>query len=190
MIALLVFTYGTQLLLKVKQTLQYSTNFTDKIMTGSPNRSIEWRLKLFSVQSAIAELLLDLHAVGKETEICLRYYFHLRHFSFHLYYLCNLRPGCTYSSSLNIEQNLKAIAKILVVTRSPKIWGIFCCDNKNTEAYECRHQSNGQQQQPCWNFKQSVRARNRVGIGLVVVPARQATQPGGIGSLKSILGFP
>jgi len=67
--ALVVFTYGSQFLLKVKQTLQYSTNFTDKIMTGSQNRSIEWRLKLFSVQSAIAELLLDLHALGKETEI-------------------------------------------------------------------------------------------------------------------------
>ncbi len=45
-------------------------------MTGSPNRSIEWRLKLFSVQSAIAELLLDLHALGKETEIFLRCYLH------------------------------------------------------------------------------------------------------------------
>jgi hypothetical protein len=31
-------------------------------------------------------------------------------------------------------------------------------------------------------------AKNRVGIG-VVVPARQATQPGGIGSLESILEF-
>jgi hypothetical protein len=45
-------------------------------MPGSPNRSIEWRLKLFSVQSAIAELLLDLHALGIETEIFLRYYLH------------------------------------------------------------------------------------------------------------------
>jgi hypothetical protein len=33
-------------------------------------------------------------------------------------------------------------------------------------------------------FKQSMGGRNRV-----VVPARQATQPGGIGSLESILGF-
>jgi hypothetical protein len=37
-------------------------------------------------------------------------------------------------------------------------------------------------------FKQSMGARNRVGI-IVVVPARQATQPGGIGSLKLILGL-
>jgi hypothetical protein len=35
-------------------------------------------------------------------------------------------------------------------------------------------------------FKQSMWARNRVGIG-IVVPARQATQPGGISSLESIL---
>jgi hypothetical protein len=37
-------------------------------------------------------------------------------------------------------------------------------------------------------FKQYMGTRNQVGIG-VVVPARQATQPGGIGSLESILGF-
>ncbi len=30
---------------------------------------------------------------------------------------------------------------------------------------------------------------NRVGIGLSYIPARQATQPGGIGSLESILGL-
>jgi hypothetical protein len=36
-------------------------------------------------------------------------------------------------------------------------------------------------------FKQSMWARNRVGIR-VFVPSRQATQPGWIGSLKSILG--
>ncbi len=36
-------------------------------------------------------------------------------------------------------------------------------------------------------FKQSMGARNRVGIGLSFLP-RQATQPGGIGSLESILG--
>jgi hypothetical protein len=128
--ALVVFTYGTQFLLKVKQTLQYSTNFTDKIMTGSQNRSIEWRLKLFSVQSAITELLLDLHALGKETEIFFMLLFTFTSFFSHLFYLGHLRPGCTNSSSLIIEQYLKAIAKILVVTRSPKIWGIFCCDNK------------------------------------------------------------
>ncbi len=39
----------------------------------------------------------------------------------------------------------------------------------------------------CWNFKQSVGARNRVGKGCT--PARQATQPGGIGSLDSIFGL-
>jgi hypothetical protein len=39
-------------------------------------------------------------------------------------------------------------------------------------------------------FKQSVGARNRVRIQKrVVVQARQATQPGGIGSLESILGL-
>jgi hypothetical protein len=89
-----------------------------------------------------------------------------------------------------IEHNLKAIAKRLVhvsVVIKSKNVGDYFVGIKNTEAYEFRHQSNGQ---PCWNFKQSVRARNRVGIGLVVVPARQATQPGGIGSLKSVLGFP
>ncbi len=37
-------------------------------------------------------------------------------------------------------------------------------------------------------FKQSKGAGSRVGIG-VVVPARQATQPGGIGFLESILGL-
>ncbi len=37
-------------------------------------------------------------------------------------------------------------------------------------------------------FKKSMGARNLVGIGLSV-PARQATQPGGIGSLESILGL-
>ncbi len=37
-------------------------------------------------------------------------------------------------------------------------------------------------------FKQSVGARNRVGIGCTV-PARQATQPGEIGILESILGL-
>jgi len=37
-------------------------------------------------------------------------------------------------------------------------------------------------------IKQSMGARNRVGIGFFV-PARQATQPGGIGSLESILGL-
>ncbi len=35
-------------------------------------------------------------------------------------------------------------------------------------------------------FKQSIGARNRVGR-LVAVPTRQASQPGGIGSLESIL---
>jgi hypothetical protein len=40
---------------------------------------------------------------------------------------------------------------------------------------------------PAGIFKQSVGATNRA--GMVVVPARQATQPGGIGSLASILGF-
>jgi hypothetical protein len=39
---------------------------------------------------------------------------------------------------------------------------------------------------PAGIFKQSVGATNRV--GMVVVPARQATQPGGIGSLESIPG--
>jgi hypothetical protein len=39
-------------------------------------------------------------------------------------------------------------------------------------------------------FKQSTGARNRVGTrNRVVVQARQPTQPGGIGSLESILGF-
>jgi hypothetical protein len=37
-------------------------------------------------------------------------------------------------------------------------------------------------------FKQSMRSRNRV-KNRVVVPARQATQPGGIGALESILGL-
>jgi hypothetical protein len=40
---------------------------------------------------------------------------------------------------------------------------------------------------PAGIFKQSVGARNRV--EMVVVPARQATQPGGIGSLESIHGL-
>jgi hypothetical protein len=37
---------------------------------------------------------------------------------------------------------------------------------------------------PAGIFKQSAGATNRV--GMVVVPARQATRPGGIGSLESI----
>jgi hypothetical protein len=37
-------------------------------------------------------------------------------------------------------------------------------------------------------FKQSKRARNRVGLGLSYRP-RQATQPGDIGALESILGL-
>ncbi len=36
-------------------------------------------------------------------------------------------------------------------------------------------------------FKQSMGARNRVGLSYV--PARQATQPGGVGSLEAILGL-
>jgi hypothetical protein len=36
-------------------------------------------------------------------------------------------------------------------------------------------------------FKQSMGSRNRASRNKVVVPARQATQPGGIGSLRSIL---
>jgi hypothetical protein len=67
-------------------------------MTGSPNRSIEWRLKLFSVQSAIAELLLDLHALGKETEIFLRYYLHYIYIILLFTFFTDvghLRPGCT-----------------------------------------------------------------------------------------------
>jgi hypothetical protein len=84
----------------MKQTPQCSTKFTDKIMTGSPNRSIEWRLKLFSVQSAIAELLLDLHALGKETEIfftlLFTLHFHLYHFTFLFFTdVGHLRRGCT-----------------------------------------------------------------------------------------------
>jgi hypothetical protein len=38
-------------------------------------------------------------------------------------------------------------------------------------------------------FKQSMGARNREGIGLSYVPARQTTQPGRIGSLEWILGL-
>ncbi len=38
-------------------------------------------------------------------------------------------------------------------------------------------------------FKQSVWARNWVGRNRVVVPVRQASQPGGISSLESILGL-
>jgi hypothetical protein len=38
-------------------------------------------------------------------------------------------------------------------------------------------------------FKQSMGARNRVGKNRVVVPARQATQPGGIGYWNRFLGF-
>ncbi len=41
----------------------------------------------------------------------------------------------------------------------------------------------GELEKQCWNFYTSMGARNRV------VPARQATQPGGIGSLESILGL-
>ncbi len=45
-------------------------------------------------------------------------------------------------------------------------------------------------QEPCAGiFKQSMGARNQVGIHRVVVSARQATQPVGIGSLESILGL-
>jgi hypothetical protein len=38
-------------------------------------------------------------------------------------------------------------------------------------------------------FKQFLRSRNRVGKGLSYRPVRPAKQPGGIGSLKSILGL-
>ncbi len=41
----------------------------------------------------------------------------------------------------------------------------------------------------CWNFKKSMGARNLVTKNRVVVPAHQATRPGGIGSLVSILGL-
>jgi hypothetical protein len=43
----------------------------------------------------------------------------------------------------------------------------------------------------CWNFKQSMGARNRVGKGLPYRPdglATQPTQPGGIGPWNRILG--
>jgi hypothetical protein len=40
----------------------------------------------------------------------------------------------------------------------------------------------------CWNFKQSMGTRNRVGIGLSYRPARLHS-PGRIGSLESILGL-
>jgi hypothetical protein len=43
---------------------------------------------------------------------------------------------------------------------------------------------------PCAGiFKPFMGARNRVGRNRVVVPARQDTQPGGIGSLESIFGL-
>ncbi len=46
------------------------------------------------------------------------------------------------------------------------------------------------QKKICAGFlKPSMGARNRVGIGGVVVPAHQASQPGGIRSLESILGL-
>jgi hypothetical protein len=41
----------------------------------------------------------------------------------------------------------------------------------------------------CWNFQTIYGARNKVGKGFSYRPAMQATQPGGIGSLESILGL-
>ncbi len=41
----------------------------------------------------------------------------------------------------------------------------------------------------CWNFKQSMHGGQEPSKNWVVVPARQATQPDGTGSLESILGL-